>query len=211
MSDLEQAIEIEFVYNTNSMEGNTLLLGETRQVLKGMTISGKPLQDIQEVKNHPASIQFIKRLAFNRSSPLIERDILKLHNLAMTKVMKDAGKYRQDDNIAVKGAEFTPSPWYNISVEVKELLEFINNNPSGPSPFHDGNGRIARLLTNFILLRNHYTFVAFKKVERNQYLRNLQKADNGYFKPFLIYIAGLLSQSLDAYLQGIEAKKSRNF
>jgi Fic family protein len=135
---LEQAIEIEFVYNTNSMEGNTLSLGETRQVLKGMTISGKPLQDIQEVKNHPASIQFIKRLAFNRSSPLIERDILKLHNLAMTKVMKDAGKYRQDDNIAVKGAEFTPSPWYNISVEVKELLEFINNNPSGPSPFHDG-------------------------------------------------------------------------
>lgn len=51
--------------------------------------------------------------------------------------------------------------------------------------------------------------MVFKKVERNQYLRNLQKADNGYFKPFLIYIAGLLSQSLDAYLQGIEGKKQK--
>ena len=134
LDKLEQALEVEFVYNTNSLEGNTLSLGETRLVLKGMTISGKPLTEIQEIKNHPASIDFIKRLAFERAVPVKERDILKLHKITMSKVMEDAGKYRQDDNLAVKGAEFTPSHWYEIRKEMKQLLNFVNENPDGLSP-----------------------------------------------------------------------------
>ena len=218
LDKLEQALEVEFVYNTNSLEGNTLSLGETRLVLKGMTISGKPLTEIQEIKNHPASIDFIKRLAFERAVPVKERDILKLHKITMSKVMEDAGKYRQDDNLAVKGAEFTPSHWYEIRKEMKQLLNFVNENPDGLSPieiaahthyffarihpFHNGNGRMARLLTNFILLRHHYPFIVFRKVERSQYLRSLRKADNGDFEPFLTYVAGLVKQILDTYIQG---------
>jgi Fic family protein len=220
LSDLERAVEVEFVYNTNSMEGNTFSLGETRMVLRGMTISGKPFTEIQEIKNHPASIEFIKTLAFDRMTSLTEHDILELHKMAMDKVIEDAGKYRQDDYIAVKGAQFTPTSWHEISDEMKELLDFINKNPDGLSPveiathahyfftrihpFHDGNGRMARLLTNFILLRNCYPFIVFKKVDRNQYLRSLQKADDGYFRPFLLFVAGLVRQSLETYLHAIE-------
>jgi hypothetical protein len=57
-------------------------------------------------------------------------------------------------------------------------------------PFHDGNGRMARLLTNFILL--------------SQYIRSLQKADDGYFRSFLLFVAGLVRQSLETYLHAIE-------
>lgn len=227
LNDLEQAIEIEFVYNTNSMEGNTLSLGETRMALRGMTISNKPLTEIQEIKNHPTSIQFIKQLAFDRTIPLTEQNILELHRISMDKVMEDAGKYRQDDNIAVKGAKFTPSFWYNIPNEMKELLDFINQNPDCLSSielathvhyffsrihcFRDANGRLARLLTNFVLLRNRLPFIVFRKVERNQYLLCLRKADDGNFKPFLIYVAGLLKQTLDTYLHGIEGVKGKLF
>lgn len=219
LSNLEKAVEVEFVYNTNSMEGNTLSLGETRMVLKGMTVSGKPLTEIQEIKNHPASIEFIKTLAFDRVVPITQGNILKLHCIVMEKVMQDAGKYRQNE-VAIKGAQFIPTTWPEISNEMSELVKYVNENPDGLSPielathvhfwfalihpFRDGNGRIARLLTNFVLLRHHYPFIVFKKVDRSQYLRCLQKADDGYFKPFLLFVAGLVNQSLETYLQGLK-------
>jgi Fic family protein len=225
LDKIEKAIEEEFVYNTNSMEGNTLTLGETRQVLNGMTISGKPLSDQQEIKNNPAAIDLIKKLAFNRRASFTEQDILELHGISMYKVMEDAGKYRQDDRTRVKGARFTPSPWYEIPSDMNDLMQFISENPDGLSPielaththyfftyihpFGDGNGRIARLLTNFILLRNHYPFVVFKKVDRNQYIRTLRKANDGYFEPFLIYTAGVLEQSLDTYLHALKGDKKK--
>ncbi len=226
---LERKIEVEFIYNTNSIEGNTLTLGETRLILKGMTIHHEPLSDIDEVKNHPEAIQLVKELAFNRgpirTSKITERHILELHRIAMVKVMEDAGRYRQDDRITVTGARFTPTPWYEIQPQMNDMLYYINENPDGLSafelaahahlffvnihPFHDGNGRIARLLTNFILLRNQYPFIVFKKVERKQYIRTLLKSNDGYFKPFLEYVAILLDQSLTTYLSAIKSKSDK--
>jgi len=221
LDKIAKAVEIEYVYNTNSMEGNTLTIGETGRVLNGMTISGKPLTDIQEIKNNPTAINIIKDLAFNRKAPFRQQEIIALHGISMYKVMEDAGKYRQDDRTKVQDAKFTPTHWYEIESEMDELMQFINENPDGLSPielaahahywftyihpFGDGNGRIARLLTNFILLRNHYPFIVFKKVDRKQYIRTLQKAsDDGYFEPFLIYTAGVLEQSLDTYLHALK-------
>lgn len=216
LDKIEKQIEAEYIYNTNKMEGNVLTRGETQRVLRGMTVAGKPIADKQEVKNHPEAIQFVKELSFNKQRMITEQDILELHRIAMTEVMSDAGKYRQDDHITVREASFTPSPWYEISSDINELLDFVNNNPDGLvpvelaahahfwfvhiHPFHDGNGRIARLLSNFVLLRNHYPFIIFRKVERKQYLDALQKADEGYFKPFLVYFARLLEQMLDTHL-----------
>jgi Fic family protein len=220
LNKIAKAVEIEYVYNTNSMEGNTLTIGETRLVLNGMTISGKPLTDIQEIKNNPTAINIIKDLAFNRTAPFRQQEILALHGISMYKVMEDAGKYRQDDRTKVQGAEFIPTHWYEIESDMNELMQFTNENPDGLSPielaahthywftyihpFSDGNGRIARLLINFILLRNHYPFIVFKKVDRNQYIRTLRKANDGYFEPFLIYTAGVLEQSLDTYLHALK-------
>jgi cell filamentation protein, protein adenylyltransferase len=226
LDKIEKAIEVEYVYHTNSIEGNTLTLGETKQVLNGMTISNKPLSDIQEIKNNPDAIKLVKHLAFSPKENIRQQDILTLHGISMYKVMEDAGKYRQDDYIKVEGADFTPSFWYEIDKDMNDLMQFINENPDGLSPielaahthyffvlihpFQDGNGRIARLLTNFILLRNHYPFVVFKNVDRNQYLRTLRKANKGYFEPFLLYTAGILEQSLDTYLSAIKGDRKED-
>lgn len=214
--NLEHVLEVEFVYNTNSLEGNTLSFGETEMVLKGMTVSGKSLSDIQEVRNHPAAIEFIRSLAFSKDKKIVNTDILRLHGIIFKDVLAGAGKYREDDNITVRGASFVPAPWHEILSDMEELLQFVNNNPDHLSPievathihfwfvrihpFHDGNGRVARLLTNFVLLRSGYPFIIFKKVESNQYLRCLHKADDGQFKPFLVYVTGLLKHSLDTYI-----------
>ena len=127
LDGIEKQIEVEYIYNTNKIEGNVLTRGETLRILRGMTVAGKPLADKQEVKNHPAAIQLIKDLAFSERN-ITEQDILDLHRISTTEVMSDAGKYRQDDIIA-REASFTPSPWYEISSDINELLDFVNNNP----------------------------------------------------------------------------------
>ena len=134
------------------MEGNTLSLGETRMVLRGMTISGKPFTEIQEIKNHPASIDLIKTLAFDRMTSITEHDILKLHKIALDKVIEDAGKYREDDYIAVKGAQFTPTSWHEISDDMEELLDFINKNPDGLFQLRSQHMRIISLAVYILFM-----------------------------------------------------------
>jgi hypothetical protein len=63
------------------------------------------------------------------------------------------------------------------------------------------------IISNYVMLRNHYPFIVFKKVDRNQYIRTLRKAsDDGYFEPFPLYTAGVLEQSLDT-LKGDKKKE----
>jgi Fic family protein len=220
LDKVEQSLEEKYIYNTNRMEGNTLTRGETAKILRGLTISGKPLGDRLEVKNNPQAIKFIKDLAFNiEKKEITQEDILELHRIGMTGVLSDAGKYRENDDLFVPGAGFTPSSWYEIRSHMADLLEFITTNPDGLSPievaahahfwfavihpFTNGNGRTARLLTNFILLRNHYPFVVFNDNEKRQYRSLLYKADNGDFEPFLKYIARLAEQGIDLMLSDV--------
>jgi Fic family protein len=142
----------------------------------------------------------------------------------MNGIIGSAGQYRQFD-IQVKGAGFTPPPFHLIPDEMKELMEFVDQNPgelrpielaahahyylAWIHPFEDGNGRISRLLLNFILVRNGYRFVVIKNVERKKYLETLRLADLGQFEPFLNYIARCAEQTLDLYLLEIEGKKGK--
>jgi len=215
LSRIEQQLEVEYIYNTNSMEGNTLTAGQTLLVLKGITVSGKPLSDIQEVRNNPQAIAIVKELAFNRQLAITEDDILTIHKISMSTIIDGAGRYREND-VSVIGAGFTPTPPYEIQEQIDGLVEFIQENPDELSPvemaahvhyffshihpFEDGNGRLARLLTNLILLRHRYPFIVFRKVERKQYLETLRKADQGEFEPFITFVARLVEQALDSYL-----------
>ena len=103
-----------------------------------------------------------------------------------------------------------------------ELMYFINDNLDELSPielaahahyhlswihpYENVNGRMARLLMNFILIKNKYPFVIIKNVEKKIYLRCLYLADHGEFEPFLTYMARCLEQTLDTYLLGIKNK-----
>lgn len=211
----EEQMRLEFVYNSNSIEGVTLSMGETELALRGVTVKGKSIADVLAAQNHSAALELIKDIAFSKRwiSP---SDILGIHKALMSNILGSAGEYRKGDAKIVDAA-FTPPPAHMVSGEVEELVQFINENPdelrpvelaahahyylAWIHPFDDGNGRLARLLMNLLLLRGLYPAAVVKKVDRKKYIDLLARVSrDGEFEPFLMFIARCVEQSLDLYL-----------
>ncbi len=225
IEQIRKRMEIDFVFHSNKIEGSALSRGETELILQGITLgkksipealAGKNLGDILVAQNHPDAIDIVKKIAFDKNHKITEDEIKKIHKTLMNGVIASAGTYRQYE-LAVKGAGFTPPPFYEIPKHIKDLLHTINENPDElrpiefaaqvhydfvwAHPFEDGNGRMARLLLNLILVKNKYPFVVIKSTDRPQYLRALRQIDlNDDFEPFLTYIAKCVEQTLDLYL-----------
>jgi len=217
---LWEQMQIEFTYNSNAIEGNTLSLRETQLVIQeGITVHGKSLREHLEARNHPDAINYIEKLAQERK-PIKQDDILKVHELLMHGIDdQNAGKYRTGQ-VRIAGATFMPPPAGKIQQMINELLQALNQNPDELRPielaafFHhklvyihpflDGNGRTARLLMNVMLMRSGYPFTVLLKVDRPKYLRALSEADNGNLIPFANFIANCVERSLDIYLLAFE-------
>jgi Fic family protein len=213
-------MQIEFTYNSNAIEGNTLSLRETQLVIhEGITIHGKSIREHLEARNHPEAIAYIEELAQKRRT-IEQDDILKVHKLLMRGIDdQNAGKYRTGQ-VRVAGATFMPPRTDRIQPLINELLQTLSRNPDELTPielaafFHhklvyihpfiDGNGRTARLLMNVILLRNDYPFTVLLKVDRPKYLRALSEADHGNLALFANFIARSVERSLDMYLLAFE-------
>lgn len=219
--DLEERTKVEFVYNTNAIEGVTLSKGETALALRGITVSGKSITDVLAAQNHAQTIRLVKDLASGKK--ITERDLLEIHRSVMSGIISSAGQYRQGD-VQIIGASFTPPPAYLVQSEVQKLLSFVNENPAELRPielaahahyylawihpFDDGNGRMARLLMNLVLLKNKYPFAIIRKVERKKYIGLLDAVSaRADFEPFLVYIARCVEQTLDLYLGAIKTEK----
>jgi len=217
---LWEQMQIEFTYNSNAIEGNTLSLRETQLVIQeGITVHGKSLREHLEAKNHPDTIDYVEKLA--QKGDIIKQDnILKVHELLMRGIDdQNAGKYRTGQ-VRIAGATFMPPPAKEIQSMISELLQTLSQNPDELRPielaafFHhklvyihpflDGNGRTARLLMNVILMKSGYPFTALLKVDRPKYLRALSEADNRNPIPFANFIANCVERSLDIYLLAFE-------
>ncbi len=224
IKDLEERMQIEFVYNSNSIEGVMLSRGETELAIRGMTVRGKSITDLLAAQNHPQAIRLVRELALGRKK-LTQQDILDIHRAIMAGIISTAGQYRRQD-VHIVGASFAPPPPYQIQDEMGQLVEFINENPDDLRPvemaahahyylawihpFDDGNGRMSRLLMNLILLRNRYPFAVIRKVDRKKYLDVLDAVSGkGDFEPFLIYIARCVEQTLDLYLNAINKDRPK--
>jgi len=217
---LQEQMQIEFTYNSNAIEGNTLTLRETQLIIQeGITVRGKSLREHLEAKNHPDAINYVEKLAQNQTT-ITQDDILKIHALLMRGIDdQNAGKYRTGQ-VRVAGATFMPPPAEKIQTMTNELLQTLSQNPDELTPielaayfqhklvyihpFIDGNGRTARLLMNIILMRNGYPFTVLLKVDRPKYLRTLNEADHGNLTPFANFIANSVERSLDIYLLAFE-------
>jgi len=225
---LHRNMEIEYTYNSNAIEGNTLTLRETQLVIrKGITINGKSLSDHLEAKNHPKAIEYIENLAKQKdiAGTLEEKDVLKVHELVFSGILENAGNYR-NCQVYIEGCDFAPPSACEISDLMKELLCWLNNNSEelrpielaavfhhklvSIHPFDDGNGRVSRLLMNLLLINSGYTLTVIKQVDRKRYYNTLQKADSGNLKPFVNFIARCVEQSLDIYLKAIEPTTKKN-
>ena len=225
IKQIHERMRVDFVYNSNKMEGSTLTRGETELILRGITVGKKSIQDalggrdlgdILVAQNHSDAIELVKKLAFDKTSYITEKNIKDIHGIVMKGVIVSAGEYRNYD-LKVMGAGFTPPPFYNISKNMKEFVEMLNKNPDELlpielaaqvhydfvwiHPFEDGNGRMSRLLLNLILVRNGYPFAVIQSVDKKKYLKTLRQMDVKYeFEAFLTFIARCIEQTLDLYL-----------
>jgi len=221
---LHQNMEIEYTYNSNAIEGNTLTRRETQLVIReGMTIGGKSLGEHLEARNHPMAIEYIENLA--NCDHICEANILKAHELIFSGILENAGNYR-NAQVYIEGSDYTPPPAFEVPLLMKELLEWLDENPQelrpieiaavfhyklvSIHPFDDGNGRIGRLLMNLLLIRHGYPLTIIRHIDRRRYYDTLRKADHGDLKPFVNFVARCAEQSLDLYLNAIKPSDREN-
>ena len=123
---LRDKLIIEWTYNSNAIEGNTLTLSETKVVLEnGITIKGKPLKDHLEIINHKEAIEYIEDLV-SKNVKLSEYDIKAVHYLILKEIdSTNAGKYR-NENVFISGAKHFPPIYMNVPYEMQEMIEKIS-------------------------------------------------------------------------------------
>ena len=214
LKSIKDSLSIEWTYNSNSIEGNTLTLQETKMVIEdGFTIKGKSLREHFEVVNHQEAIEFVESLASN-VYVLNKLDILSIHHLVLQKIEKDfAGKYRTS-GVRISGANFVPPNALKVDEFVSELIDFANDSEvdilirsaifhhrfAWIHPFFDGNGRTARLLLNLILMKSGFPPAIILKNDRKKYYDALNQANNQDYSKLVLLILQAVERTLDIYL-----------
>lgn len=208
---LHEKLVVEWTYNSNAIEGNTLTMSETKVVLEGITIGGKTMVEHLETINHRDAILFIEDLVSNKEQ-ISEWNIRNIHSLILKEIdNKNAGRYRTE-NVLISGAKHIPPKHYEITDLMQELIEEYHSNWEGYHPvvratllhgefvkihpFIDGNGRTARLLLNFELMRNGYTPIIIKNEDRAKYYEVLDIAHTTMnYEPFIKLVSELVVES----------------
>ena len=216
---IKQALELEYTFESNRIEGNTMTLRETDMVInEGLTISGKSMREHLEAINHQEAIGFIKDL-MNKNNSLNERDLLSIHNLILRGIIpEDAGRYRKVQ-VMIQGSSHMPPQPLMIPQEMEEYFVWheINKNKLHPiilaaemherlatiHPFIDGNGRTSRLIMNLILMQKGYPIANIKGdyETRMQYHQSLEIAQTQKNKEdFFLFIAQKEKECLERYI-----------
>lgn len=193
---------VKYIHHTTALEGNTLTLVEASLVLEdGIAPKGKELREIHEVEN----FKRLNRYVNGYKGDITVRFIKKINALVQRNIDDDqAGNFRRIE-VGVVGSDYEPPPAIFVEEELKKLIEWYRINPDNLDPFEmagifhyrfvqihpfvDGNGRVGRELFNFILERNGYPPLILEVKNREEYLKRLQKADEGDPAPFLEMLA----------------------
>lgn len=214
LKSIKDSLSIEWTYNSNSIEGNTLTLQETKMVIEdGFTIKGKSLREHFEVVNHQEAIEFVESLASNEYL-LNKLDILSVHHLVLQKIEKDFSGKLRTSGVRISGANFVPPNVLKVEEFVEELIHFANSSDIDIliksaifhhrfvwiHPFFDGNGRTARLLLNLILMKSGFPPAIILKNDRKKYYDALNQANNQDYSKLLLLILQAVERTLDIYL-----------
>jgi len=219
---LREALEVEYTYHSNAIEGNRLTFRETQLVIReGVTIGGKSVRDHLEARNHPRAISYVESL---KDRDLMEIAVLELHGIIFLGILENTGSFRKSQ-VFIEGSDYLPPPAFEVPVLIKELLEWLRKNPEelrpvevaavfhhrfvSVHPFDDGNGRVARLLMNLLLIKQGYPFTVVGNYDRRRYYDTLRKADAGDLAPFVNFIGRCVEESLDLYLSAVEPTNER--
>jgi Fic family protein len=242
---LKKKFRLEFNYNSNHLEGNTLTYGQTQLLLLFDKSSGDvPVSDIEEMKAHDAALTLIEEMTKEKDRPLTEQFIKELNKMILVKPFwKDAinfdgtptrkkieiGQYKTLPNsVRLRNGEIheyaspeeTPAKmgdlisWYQENLNTLhpvQLAAEFHYKFVCIHPFDDGNGRVARLIMNYILVKNDYPPVIIKADDKESYLTALQKADTGNVPALIEYIEKQMIWSLELSIKAAKNEEIEEF
>jgi Fic family protein len=229
---LWKKFRLEWNFNSNHIEGNTLTYGQTELLLIfDKTTGDHEMREYEEMKAHDVAIKLIQEYARDSSRALTEADVRELNKIILVRpywgnaqtpdgqpTRKEIipGEYKKQPNsVRLQNGEMfhyaspeeTPPKmadlmeWYRKAESEKKLhplqlaaklhYDFVRIHP-----FDDGNGRISRLLMNYVLLRHGFPTVVIKSADKRNYLSALNKADVGDMEAFTSYVGAQLIWSL---------------
>ena len=210
---LNEEFLVEFTYNSNAIEGNTLTLRETDMVLRGLTIDQKSFKEHMEVIGHKEAFDYVRQLV-SENAPISEKIIKDIHYFVLADKKDDRGVYRRVP-VRIMGAAHEPVQPYLIVPKMEELLERYKSSEEdivtkmarfhiefeGIHPFIDGNGRTGRLLVNLELMKAGFPPIDIKFTDRLKYY---QAFDEYYVNDNISAMADMfaryINQRLDLYL-----------
>jgi Fic family protein len=208
----ENSYFTELTYNSNSIEGNSLSLDQTSLVINEKLVpEGKTLREIYEAQNHAKAIEFLKLY----TGKVDERLILKLHSLLLDNISERfSGKYREG-TIRIFGSEVRFPDSDKVPQLVKNLVYWYHQNKKKMHPFElavifsvklvsihpfvDGNGRISRLMMNYLLHRNKFPWINVYTKHRAEYLAVIRKGNDEEYLPVIGFMIKTLKQNLKSF------------
>lgn len=253
---LDQKFMLEFNYNSNHIEGNTLTYGQTEMLLMfGKVVEDADMKDLEEMKASNVGLKIVKEAALDKEQPLSEYFIRSLHQTLLredytvyrqlpdgntTSYVVHAGQYKTRPNsvITPTGERFEYATPEETPALMKDLIEWYNeeekNGTMSPielaslfhyryiriHPFEDGNGRISRLIVNYILYRHGYPMIVVKTQDKKNYLSALNRCDVevgavpsdgahaelSKITPFVDYMSKCLERALTICIKGTKGE-----
>ncbi|HMP99467.1 MAG TPA: Fic family protein [Cyclobacteriaceae bacterium] len=219
LQKIKESLSLEWTYNSNSIEGNTLTLQETKLVIEeGITIKGKSLREHFEAVNHQDAISYVEDLV-SANYKLKAADILQVHALVLQRIEKEfAGRFRTS-GVRISGANFVPPNALKVHDYMDELIAWVNKEAKKLHPvvmaavfhhrfvwihpFFDGNGRTVRLIFNLLLMKAGYPPAIILKNDRKKYYDALNRANQHDYSKLLLVVLQALERSLDIYLSSL--------
>lgn len=209
---LREEFLVEYTYNSNAIEGNTLTLQETALVLEGITIDRKPLKEHLEAVGHRDAFLYVQQLVTDKV-PLSESIIKQIHTLVLMDKPEDRGTYRRIP-VRIMGAAHEPTEPVLVPEQMEALVKEFSNKKLHPiesaalfhlkfegiHPFIDGNGRTGRLIMNFTLMQNGYPPIDVKFANRRRYYNCFDSYyRDGDSIPMVILVAEYIEARLEQF------------
>ena len=186
---LNEDFMIEYTYNSNAIEGNTLTLRETALVLRGLTIDKKPIKEHLEATQHRDAFNYVCELV-SKKEVISEAAVKEIHSIVLNDRPGDRGVYRRVP-VRILGAIHIPPNPMKIPVLMSELFDEYKAGTDNIvkkialfhlgferiHPFIDGNGRTGRLVANLELMKAGYPPIDIKFTDRNEYYDSFNQFD----------------------------------
>ena len=232
---IRRAFRVKAIYHSNAIEGNRLSIGETRQVVElGLTLTGQSLKDQAEAKNLAVALDYLEDLASHNDVAITETDIRQLHAFVLKGIDDtNAGSYRHVV-VEISGSSYKPTGPESVPAEMELFGRWLAAiSVPGDAyatttgiiaavaahawfvmihPFIDGNGRVARLLMNLILMRYGFPIAIVTREDRLRYYDALEESQTADLTPLVGLVSECVAESLEFWEEAArESKEAKDF